>query len=82
MQNRIDTIFNFDLIIPLAYTGDVTMQDIEDDLHSQGVFIFSVFTDPRNPFFIEVQKQMFKEGPNFKIKVIILGIRYNKEFIA
>lgn len=82
MQKVTNRVFNFDLVIPLAYTGDVTMEDIEDDLHSQGVFIFSVFTDPRNPFFIEVQKQMFREGPEFKIKVIILGIRYNKEFIA
>ena len=83
MRNPIDNeVFNFKFIVPLAYMEKTNIKEITEELHYEGVFVFTTFTNPSNPFFIEVQKQMYREDPSFKITLIILGIRYNKEYIA
>lgn len=74
--------FNFFLLTPAVILEGFPIQDIIDDMLDKGSIPISYVTDKKNPFYKGLSESLQMQGLEEPIKLIVLSIEYNKQFLA
>jgi hypothetical protein len=75
--------FSFFLSQPIAVLrGGATEQEIVEELQSCFLFPIVYIRDKNHPFFISTVADLKAQGVTQKVKLIILPIGYNKQFLS
>lgn len=74
--------FNFFLLTPAVILEGFPTQDIINDMLDRGSIPISYVSNSENQFFKDLAFGLKKQGIEEPIKLIILSIEYNKEFLA
>jgi hypothetical protein len=74
--------FNFFLLTPAVILEGYPVKEIVDDMLSNLSIPISCITDQKDPMLQGIKTSFEKQGITEPIKVIILSIEYNKQFLA
>jgi hypothetical protein len=74
--------FNFFLLTPAVILEGYPVKEIVDDMLSNLSIPISCITNQKDPMLQGIKTSFEKQGITEPIKVIILSIEYNKQFLA
>ena len=74
--------FNFFLLTPAVILEGFPTQDIINDMLDKETIPISFVSDTENKFFKNISYGLEKQGIQEPVKLIILAIEYNKQFLA
>lgn len=74
--------FNFFLLTPAVILEGYPVKEIVEDMLSNLSIPISCITDQKDPMLQGIKTSFEKQGITEPIKVIILSIEYNKQFLA
>lgn len=74
--------FQFYLHIPVAIFEDITDQEILEDCIDLEAYPLSIIRDVNHPLFIKIKKDFKTKGIKQDLKLIVLAIGYNKQYLS
>jgi hypothetical protein len=84
MQKHINYLdfFQFYLHIPVAIFEDITDQEVLNDCLDLEAYPLSIIRDVNHPLFVKIKKDFKTKGVKQDLKLIVLAIGYNKEYLS